>query len=390
MEGMMKRPRCAALGLGCALAFLAPGCGRAVPTAGPGSPGTDAPLAAPSPPAPPVASSSSSVTPAEAEALLERARDCWDDLGCSLEVFQRLYVQADDARSPDVDCFAFFYGDRVPQDARRARACFERSAANHARRKSPSLQVAVLEPLYLAAMLIDGEGGPRDVERGRRALHLPGVSEAAGSADLEERADEAVRGARSGKPFDPCESGEATQLRIQMCAQLEEARHVSQVDMALKRLSPRLDPAGRASARAAQKAWDSFALAAQLAVGDLYRDGSMRLSQQAWYARELAKQRVEELGWLSAYRPERADASKVERELDRALKAALAGARDAEQRRLMSAAHGAWRASRDADVALGCALAGKTHPASEVARDIRARLARRQIERLGTWSGAGP
>jgi uncharacterized protein YecT (DUF1311 family) len=343
------------------------------------------PLASPAEPPAPTAAPSASVAPSDpapsigappvrGNDLAKRAEQCLDDPRCSLEEAARLLLQADAARATDIDCFRHYYGVGVPIDLPRARACFERSvsAEKGHQGSSPSL-----ERLYLGAMLADGQGGPREIER-YRGLFVD-CFEDASVTWLRQEADQRAAGADpSPAPLDFCDDIGGTTLSMQRCGSLEVDKAVFEAQKSMKILAPHLDDEGLALARKAAAAWSTVAAKDADEWSDTYRNGSMR---SLIYVGRLAGRehdRAKALRSLFDHAPGQDDPAAAEKELDREYRAALA-TRDAEGKKLLVAAQAAWRAYRTAEVAFYRRALGQQHGEAAVAKDTTARLTRARI-----------
>lgn len=328
--------------------------------------------AAPSDPAPSVGA-----PPIQGNDLVKKAERCLDDPRCSLEDAARLFLQADDARATDMDCFRFYYGVGVPMDLPRARACFERSVSAE---KGYSGSSPSLERLFLGSMLVDGQGGPRETERGK-GLFVDCFED--GSVTwLRQEADQRSVGADPSRdPLDFCDDIGGTTLSMRRCGSLELNKAAFEAQKAMKTLAPRLDAEGIVLATKAAAAWSKVAEKDADEWSDTYRNGSMR--SLIYVGRQAGREhdRAKALRSLFDYAPGQDDPSIADKDLDREYRAALAS-RDAEGKKLLVAAQAAWRTYRTAEVALYGRALGKQHDEAAVARDITARLTRARIAAL--------
>jgi uncharacterized protein YecT (DUF1311 family) len=345
---------------------------------------SDAP---PEPPAPTTAPSASvapadptrsvGATPLQGNDLVKKAEQCLDDPRCGLEDAARLFLQAADARATDMDCFRLYHGVGVPIDLPRARACFERSvsAEKGYRGSSPSL-----ERLFLGSMLFDGQGGPRETERGK-ALFVDCFEDSSVSWLRQEADQRAADGDPSLDPLDFCDDIGGTTLSMQRCGALELNKAAFEAQKAMKALAPQLDAEGIVLARKAAAAWSTVAVKDAEEWSDIYRNGSIR--SLIYLGRRAAREhdRAKALQSLFDYAPGQDDPAIADKDLDREYRAALAS-RDAEGKKLLVAAQAAWRTYRTAEVAFYRRALGKRRDEAAVARDITARLTRARIAAL--------
>lgn len=342
-------------------------------------PAPPAPSMSSAPLAPPTASapeptSSAGAPPVLGNDLVKRAEKCLEDPLCSLEDAARLLFQADSAGASEMDCFRLYYGIAVPVDLPRARACFERSVG---REKGCGDQSPGLHRIYLASMLVDGQGGLRETERGKQILGdcYPDMSV---SIVREEAAKRAVSDPPA-PPLDFCKDIGGTTLSMQGCGMVDSNKAAFEAQKTMKILAPQLDVEGRALARKAAAAWTTFAEKDADDTSDIYRGGSMRSLIYLTGRTKRERERAEALRSLFEYSPGQDDPAIADKELDRVYRAALSSRADDEARKLLAAAQAAWRVYRTAEVAFHRRALGKQHGESAVARDIAARLARRRI-----------
>lgn len=330
-----------------------------------------APPAGPSAAPAPTTTASPALSPTEAANLLASAEKCFADPACDPKQAEDMYRRADDAGAKDVSCFDFYYGIHVRQDLQRARACFERqvAAGGTCGGSSPDLSRA-----YLAAMLIDAQGGPADAARATALF--TGCFADATVKGLGEEAPQRSALAPDRKPLDFCADIGGTTITIGQC-EMVEARKAKGLQQRVDReLAAKLDAAGMALAGKAREAYRKFADKQGEAAADRYRGGS--LQGNAWQGRQnaLEKQRIEALAHLFAYKlGAGGDPARAERDLDKAYREAAEG--DAQHKKLLGAARKAWNAYRDAEIALYVHVFGATMGKREVEQDVKAMLATR-------------
>jgi uncharacterized protein YecT (DUF1311 family) len=307
--------------------------------------------------------------------LVKRAESCLADAHCAVADFTRLYLAAADAGAPSVSCFRLYYGIGMPTDAARARACFERAVRQEAgfAGSSPSL-----ERIFLGLMLLDGQGGAREPDRGK-ALFVDcyqGNDSGVGAA--------AEARAKSGaaKPIDFCADIGGTTLDTNQCGAVDLDRANVDAQIALKDLATQLalDDVGLALWRAAEKAWGGFASADASYIGDANRGGSMRTMVETSVVAGHLRERPEVLRALVAAKavPKGAEARLVPAHAH-----ALSLAPDAENRKLLAESDAAWSVYRAAELAfVRHAFAAKYGGAEAAARAAGAELARRRAKEL--------
>jgi hypothetical protein len=228
------------------------------------------------------ASDAAASPPLSPEALAKRADACFDDPGCPLADAARAFLAADVARAPDLDCFRFYYGTGVSEDAERARTCFERNIGKTAcGSSSPDL-----DRLYLATMRLDGQGGPRDPD-GARALLKDCFQ------------DTSVTGVFAAKrtkgPIDFCRDIGGTTLSMQGCALVADARANFDRQRAEKGLLATMGDAGKALYGTATTAFTRYAEADAARAGDRYRGGSLRPQTEMQHRTALLERRAKRL-----------------------------------------------------------------------------------------------
>lgn len=301
--------------------------------------------------APPVASTrhtaipSPPMSPTEAAALVAHADACLADPACT-EGGEALYRRADDAGATGVSCFRFYYGIGVALDRARARACFERQVAADGTcgGSSPSL-----DRLYLAAMLIDGQGGAPAASRAESLL-----ADCFRDVSVEGLLREVpTRSApdSSRKALDFCKDIGGTTVSTSDCIRVESDGVTADRVRVERRLFSSLDAEGRALEIKARKAYADFTSKEGAVQADVFRGGSASSNRGAAAETQLQKQRTEALGhFFDPPPPAGADLQAAERDLDRAYRTACDT--DAERRKLCAAARKSWSAYVDAEIAL--------------------------------------
>lgn len=321
---------------------------------------------------PPAASAPPSAS-ALAEAgrdLLARARRCLASPQCSAAEAESLYRSADDAGAAGVSCFDFYYGIGIARDLPRARACFERKARDDKGCGGASPQ---LDRLYLAAMLVDAQGGDADPARAT-ALFADCFADAS-VGGIRDEARKRASLAPSRAPLDFCKDIGGTTLTMGACHGIDAERSTAAKRRVERELGPRLDAESKQLADRARDLWSAFARLEGEAYSDKYRGGTLRQNAWAGHENELEQQRLEALAQLFDYRPAGGDPRVAERDLEKAYRAAASG--DADHQRLFAAAREAWKEYRGAEVALYLRLFGAQHGERPVQRDVTAMLARR-------------
>jgi hypothetical protein len=367
----------AALLLGASMIGACRGRSEPVPTAAP-----DTPLAASvAPPAPPSAGVGAAPSPPQTSpedarrgnALAREAERCLDDLRCSAAEASRLYEEADDAGGADVSCFRFYYGILVPADARRARACFERVVR---REGACGEQSPTLERLFLDLMLLDGQGGPIDVARGEALV--------AGCLYGNDSGVAAEVRARVGPrlPIDFCADIGGTGRNTEVCAQIDGDRAWVAARCAGKALVVELglDDTGLALWRKADDALAGYVSDHARFVGDVFRNGSMRITQESSVKAAHERDHVDLIRALLDRKPSPEGAAEEQQKAE-----ARAGAepRDADNRKLLAASRAAWKAYRAAETALvRRALAGPYGGEAAALRALDAELGHRRAQAL--------
>jgi hypothetical protein len=335
----------------------------------PGSTATTGPAASASA-APPAASSappSPSAVGAAGRELLAEARRCVADPRCQPAEAEALYRRADDAGAPGLSCFDFYYGVGIAVDLPRARACFERKARVE---KGCADASPGLDRLYLAAMLIDAQGG--DADPARATALLADCFADAGVAGLRDEARKRASLQPSRAPLDFCKDLGGTPLTMRECRALDADRATASRRRVDRVLGPRLDAEGQKLADRARDLWSAFARLEAEAFSDKHRGGPLRANAQAAHEAALEQQRLDALAHFADRGPGAGDPVAAARELKNAYRAASKG--DADHQRLFAQAREAWLAYRAAEVALHARLSPDE---PEVRRDVGALLDRR-------------
>ncbi|APR83412.1 Hypothetical protein A7982_08761 [Minicystis rosea] len=331
----------------------------------PGPSSTAAPTTAPS------ATASAALpapSPAEAAKLLADAERCFADPSCDPAQAEAMYRRADDGGAPGVSCYQFYYGMDVHKDLPRARACFERvvAAQSGCHGSSPDLDRA-----YLAAMLIDAQGGPADPARAT-ALFADCYADAT-VIGLSSEATQRAALAPDRTPLDFCEHVGGTTITIGQCAVLAGAKAKALGRRVDRELATKLDAESKRLAGKAREAWSKFADKQAEAVADRYRGGSIQ--SNAWKSAQnaLEEKRIQALSHLFEYKPSpSADPAQAERDMEKAYREASDG--DAQHKRLLGAARKAWTAYRDAEIAFYVQVFGDKLGKREVERDLKTTL----------------
>ncbi|MFT3773340.1 MAG: lysozyme inhibitor LprI family protein [Minicystis sp.] len=336
----------------------------------PHSAAADSASAPPATPPAPSTSPQPTLSPTEAANLVATAEKCFADPRCDPAPAEDMYRRAADAGAKDVNCYQFYYGLDVHQDLPRARACFERTvAATKCDGSSPDLDRA-----YLAAMLIDAQGGPADPTRAMALftgcytdMTVQGLAEEAGKrAGL----------APDRTLLDFCKDIGGTTITMRQCSSVDGLK-VEAMNRRVKReLSTKLDDTGRVLEAKARAAWSAFADKQGQAYGDKYRGGTLQSGAWADHRNALERQRIEALLHLFEYKlSPGADPALADRDLEKTYREASDG--DAEHKKLLGAARKAWTAYRDAEVAFYLHVFGEKLGKREVERDVKATLAKK-------------
>jgi uncharacterized protein YecT (DUF1311 family) len=335
---------------------------QAAPSAAPSVSATAAPPVASASPAP-TASSTKPGTPADATALLQRATKCIEDPSCA-DDGAALFREAYEAHAKDVSCFRFYYGIGVPKDVTLARACFEREVAlDKCDGSSPDL-----DRLYLAAMRIDGVGGPAQPTTVEPlftgCFHDVGVTGLL--AEIAKRSHPDPKRV----PIDFCEMIGGTTMTMGACLGLQHDRVVADRARVERQLFVTLGAEGKPLLVAASDAWSRFADKEGMVRGDVYRGGTMSSNASFGHEIELEKQRLEALAHFAEYKPNAsANHGRAERDLSAAYRRACET--DGERKKLCVDAKQAWSTYREAEVALYAHAFGGSTAAPDVTRDVR-------------------
>jgi uncharacterized protein YecT (DUF1311 family) len=313
--------------------------------------------------APTVPVAAPAVSPAEAAVLLDRAERCLADATCT-EDANALYRRADDGGAQGLSCFRFYHGIGIAKDLPRARACFERKVAGERSEDSST----TLDRFFLAAMLIDAQGGPADPARVEPLLHGWSMDR------LLEEVPKRSRPDPGREPLDFCKNIAESTFSVGQCMGVERLRVAAERVRVDRLLFSRLDAESRKLASKARDAWTDFAQKEGNVYGDMYRGGTLSSNANAGLRHELEKRRAAALARFFDYKPSGgADPAKTERDLDKAYEDACSD--DLERTKLCSAARKAWTAYRDAEVALYLRVHGALGE-KQVAADVKATLAR--------------
>ncbi len=320
---------------------------------------------------------------AQADQFVKEAEHCWDDLGCSLEKAEHLYVAADDGGSTKVNCLFFYYGRGVPKDVKRARGCFERMGDCGPPQSNRSMPPDLLSPMYLAAMLLRGQAGLREPERAKQILETclaqgKGVVDPGDPAALL-NADEKLD---QGSELDVCEQVAGTSMLTHHCEELWGELKAFEGQKAIRVFAGELDSAGLNLANRANRAFAGFALDSSLAEGGLHELALVesRLVYQAAAYASAQEQRTELFKLVTPYAPEANEVTDAE--LNQAYNRVLKSAIDATQRKRLGDAQTSWSAYREAEVAFIKHVIGKGQDPKVVEHDVRARLTKQRLKEL--------
>jgi uncharacterized protein YecT (DUF1311 family) len=305
-------------------------------------------------------------SPAEASALRKRADACLEDPTCS-DDGAALYRAADDAGATDIYCFRFYYAAGMPEDLPRARACFEREVASEPRgcNGSPGLERA-----YLAAMLIDGQGGAADPKRAEELLGecFRDATVSGLEAEIAKRNPDPWPGARARLDF--CTDIGGTTFTMGRCSMMEHDRILLERASIERALLAKLDREAWRLEVKAREAWTSFAVAQAEAYGDGYRGGSIHSLVVMNFQTLLERRRMNALKGFFDYKPNAViQVAEAEKNLEKAY--ATACGKDAERRKLCVAARKAFAVYRDAEVALHVHVHGAAYGDRTVALDMK-------------------
>ncbi len=358
--------------LAAALALLPVACSSPSPQVSPEPGATRAPAltasASPAPAARPTASARAKATPEAAAAMLARAEKCLADSACT-EDADALYRQADDAGAKDVSCLRFYYGIGITRDLARTRACLERQVDGKCGGSSPDLG-----RLYLAAMLIDAQGGPADAARAK-ALFTDCFHDAAVTGVLAEVAKRSQPDPKRA-PLDFCNDIGGTTLSMGECRGVERDRADAERIRVEKLYFPKLDAAGKKLAASARDAWNQSVEKESAIFYDVYKGGTIRSNVTAGHENALQTYRAEAMAHLFAYKPNPgADPARAESDMEKAYVEACKG--DAERKKVCAASRKAWTAYRDAEVALYVHVHGASLGEQDVARDVKTTVTRK-------------
>ena len=223
-----------------------------------------------------------------------RAEACLADPACAASEAERLFLEADAAGDPLLDCTRFLHGVGVKKDAVRARTCLERRAGRlTCDGGSPELDLA-----ELAELRIDGIGGRRDLAGATRLL--AGCYEDITVQTLRERAS-TVAANPATPPLDFCTSLGGTQVVMDACTWRARLRERDRTSLLAKSIAAGLDAPGKALLRTAMKAHDAYVHAAGMHVIAVYDGGSIRFVLGAQRERELEAERANDLGAFGGF-----------------------------------------------------------------------------------------
>jgi hypothetical protein len=248
-------------------------------------------------------------------------------------------------------CFRLYYGAAVPKDAARARACFERSVgASACDTGSPSL-----DRLYLATMLLDGQGGAADVARARSLL-ADCFQDIAVTGVLEQ-IDKRKAPDPARAPLDFCKDIGGTTLSMGECIGVDEDRATIAQAAVERRLLEKLGRQDWPLVERARVAARDFATKAADVAGDTYRTGTIASNHNVRTRVALAAARTEALAAIADGKPlPLADLVKAEGALAQASREACG--QDAARSTLCDGAKKAFLAYRDVEAELYAKLRG--------------------------------
>jgi len=313
-------------------------------------------------------------TQAGARPVVVDAERCFDTPSCPAATAVSLYLSADDAGAEGVSCFRFYYGIGLTRDWVRARACFRRQVT---RQGSCDAGSPDLVRLFLASMLLDGQGGAADPS-GAASLLGDCFEDAAVLALRTRMTTGAPDGART--PLDFCSDVGGTTLSMGECAAVGVERRRAEGQLAEKALDARLSAEERGTANRARATWRAYVQREAAFEADQFRGGSLQVTYELDLEMALDGERTAALAKLDAYHPPGRIPNAPTSLLERTLQQARAG--DSVHAGLCDTAMAAWKAYRDDEVALYVALFGVRFGASTVARDVENKLIVEQKIRL--------
>jgi uncharacterized protein YecT (DUF1311 family) len=313
----------------------------------------------------------------------QKAESCLADPFCAAGEADRLFLAADSARAPELDCFRFLDGAGVGRDLRRGRACLERGVST-SKCEGGS---AGLDRAELAVMLIDGKGGAADVPRARALF--AGCFEDVTASYIHAHADAKEHDPHAA-PADFCKDNGGTTLTSNECGGRALTEEETRLALATKVVVARLDEESARLLVAASKAYAAYVSAMGGYAYDVFVDGSIRNMMMLGRERELDRARTKELGELGHFTAPETSAEDVSRAEKRAA-AALAAVTSATpaEKTALDATAAAWSAYRDAEVRFYVKALGPKQGADRVERAVRVRLETRRAKECAPPSAQG-
>jgi hypothetical protein len=300
--------------------------------------------------------------------LESRAEACLADPSCPAAEVARLFVMADDAHDPAVDCLQFIDGVTAKRDLPRARACLERQLAGSDCGGS-SLD---LDGAALALMRVDGVGGKQDIF-GARALLATCFDDVTRSAVLE-HADAKERDPKA-PPMDFCKDIGGTTLTMNSCAARARANEEARGQLRAKAVAAGLDDAQKGLFAAATKAYAAYVEAMIRYAYQVYVEGTIRNAVALERGRELYARRTTALAAFESYTAPETSAAQAAL-ATKASAAALARvtAANEDEKKDLADTQRAWTVYRDAEVAFYVSVFGPTQGTDRVKSAMIVRL----------------
>ncbi len=318
------------------------------------------------------------------EAAGQRAEECLASPACSAAEAARLFVAADDAADPDVDCFRFIDGAGVARDITRARACFEREGKGlECAGSSADLGIA-----ELAMMRIDGIGGRADLPAARGILS-PCFDDVTRSEILEH----ATAKERDPKtpPVDFCSDLGGTTITINACTSRASKNAETKRQLEAKSVFLGLDDAGRDLFSAADRDYGDYAAAMGAFVYEVYIQGTIRgamsLGEEERLQASLALEDFADLPRFVAKETSARDVAAAQRGSAAALARVATGT--AAEKDALAKTQRAWTVYRDAEVAFYVHAFGPKQGTDRVRAALLVRLETRRAKECAA-PPAGP
>jgi Lysozyme inhibitor LprI len=308
-----------------------------------------------------------------------RGEKCLEDLVCSAAEVQRLFVQSDDAREHDVNCFRFLDGVSVARDVSRARTCFERivgsvegAQCDHGR-FGADLSMAIL-----ATMRIDAVGGVKDVA-GARAYLASCAKDVTQTSILEHAAN--VERDPKTLPVDFCKDIGGTTITSNACQMWVRDQARDRGLLAAKVAAAGLSEPGMELLRTATTRYDAYVKAAGLFVYQVSIKGSIRGLRSMNSESTLQTKRAIELAAFKRYAaPETsiADVAKARTPVAEKVKT-LTSTGPVPERDAFKKSQEAWNAYRDAEIAFYVHVFGPAQGEARVRNAMTVRLETRRV-----------